>query len=80
MFVLCSLFVFDFLFSPKLRGLFLYFFSSSEVFPDGAVFSRLRPLTAQRRVETRELDVSFHQDTLSLNKKLLYRKRQTFSE
>lgn len=45
MFVLCSLFLFDFLFSPKVRGVFLYFFPSPEVFPDGAVFSWLRQLT-----------------------------------
>jgi len=44
MFVLCSLFLYDFQFSPKLREM-LNFFSSPEVIPDGAVFSQLTLLT-----------------------------------
>lgn len=79
MFVLCSFLPLDFLFSPKLREVFLYFCSSPEVFPDGAAFSWLSPLAASGRMETGELDVGFHQGTVSLNRNLPQINRQTFA-
>lgn len=44
-FMLLSLLVYDFLFPLKLKEVHLSLFSSPEVFPDGAGFSQLRPLT-----------------------------------